>query len=84
MFRQKQAMAPKTNPPGVIGAESSQTTGASLNAPLGETQQQCRHQFVDFAAAIEATENITQDAHLQKVSKTRSRKNKKQHASGCE
>jgi hypothetical protein len=41
-FLQQQAMAPETLPQGTIGAESSRTTGASLNAPLGEAQQQRR------------------------------------------
>jgi len=81
---QQQAMAPETLPPGVIGAESSRTTGASRNAPLGETQQQCRHQLVHRDAAIVATKNMTQDAHLKKVRKTANNKNKKQHAIGCE
>jgi hypothetical protein len=80
---QQQAMAPETLPPGAIGAESSRTTGASRNAPLGETQQQHRHQVVHCDAANVATEIMTQDAHLKKVRKTGSSKNKKQHAIGC-
>ena len=35
-------------------------------------------------AANVATENMTQDAHLQIVRKTGSSTNKKQHAIGCE
>jgi hypothetical protein len=81
---QQQAMAPETLPPGANGAESSLMTGTSRNAPLGETQQQHRHQLVYRDAAIVATENMTQDAHLKKVRKTGSSKNKKQHAMGCE
>jgi Fe-S oxidoreductase len=80
----QQAMAPDTLPPGTIGTESRRTTGASRNAPLGETQQQRRHQLVHRDAAIVATENMTQDTHLKKVRKTGSSKNKKQHAIGCE
>jgi len=60
-FLQQQAMAPETLPPDAIGAELSRTTGASRNAPLGETQLQPRHQLVHRDAAIVATENITQD-----------------------
>jgi hypothetical protein len=84
MFLQQQAMAPETLPPGAIGPELIRTAGASGNAPLGETQQQRRHQLVHRDAAIVATENMTQDAHLKKVHKTGSSKNKKQHAIGCE
>ena len=84
MILHQQAMAPETLPPGAIGAESSWTTGDSRNAPLGETQQQRRHQLVHRDAAIVATENMTQDAHLKMGRKTESSKNKKQHAIGCE
>jgi hypothetical protein len=81
---QHQAMAPETHPPGAIGAVSSRTTGASCNAPLGETQQKCRHQLVRRDAAIVATEKMMQDAHLQKVHKTGGSKNEMQDAIGCE
>jgi hypothetical protein len=84
MFLRQQAMGPETLPQGAIGVKSSRTTGASSNAPLGERQQQCRHQFVHRNAAIVATENMTQDAHLKHVSKTGISKNKKQYAIGCE
>jgi len=77
-------MAPETLPPGAIGAESSRTTGASRNAPLGEIQQQRRQQLVHRDAAIVATHNMTQDPHLKKLRKTGSSKNKKQYAIGCE
>ena len=77
-------MAAETLQPGAIGAESSRTTGASTNAPPGETQQQRRHQLVYHDTAIVATDNMTQNAHFKTVRKTRSSKNKKQHAIGCE
>jgi len=77
-------MAPETLPPGAIGAGSSRTTGASRNAPLGETQLQRIHQLVHRDAEIVATENMTQDAHLKNVRKTGSSNNKKQHAIGYE
>jgi len=70
--------------PGAIEAKSSQTTGALNHAPPGETQQQCRHQLGHCDAAIEATENMTQDAHLQIVHKSRISKNKTQHAIECD
>jgi hypothetical protein len=58
MLQQQQAMAPETLPPGANGAQSCRMTGASRNAPLGETQQQCRQQVFHCDAAIVATENI--------------------------
>jgi len=79
-FPQQQAMAPETLQPGALGAESSRTTGAWSNTPPVETQQQRRHQLVHCDAAIVATENMAQDAHLKTVCKTGSNKNKKQHA----
>jgi len=84
MLVEQITMAPETLPVGAIGAESSRTTGASRNTPLCETQQQRRHQLVHCNAAIVATENISKDAHSNKVRKTGSIKNKKQHAIGCE
>jgi len=83
-FLQQQAMAPETLPPSAIGAKSSQITGASSNAPLGETKQQRKYQLVHRNAAIVAPENLTQEAHLNKVCKTGSSKNRKQHAIRCE
>jgi len=77
-------MAPQTPHPGVIQSESSRTTGASSNAPSAETQLQCRHQLVHRDAAIAATENMAQDAHLKKVGKTGRSNNWQQHAFGCE
>jgi len=41
---QQKVMAPETIPTDEIGAESSRTTGTSRNAPLGQTQLQCRPQ----------------------------------------
>jgi hypothetical protein len=63
-FLQHQAMAPKTLPPGAIGAELSRTTGVSHKAPLGVTQLQGRDQLVHCDTAIVATENMRQEAHL--------------------
>jgi len=77
-------MATETLQPGAIGAESSRMTGPLTNAPPCETQQQRRHQLVHRDAAIVATKNLAQDAHLQMVHKTGSSKNQKQHAIGCE
>jgi len=83
-FPQQEVMAPHTPQPGVIESESCQTTGASSNASLAETQQQCRHQLVHHDAAIAATENITQDAHFKRVCKTGHSNNRMRHAIGCE
>jgi hypothetical protein len=82
--QQQQAIAPETLQPGAIGAESSQMTGASINAPPGVTQLQGSHQLVHCDVAIVATDNMTQDAHLKTVRNTASSKNKMQHAIGCE
>jgi len=76
-------MAPGILQPGAIEAESSRTTGGSNDSPPGETQQQRRHQLVHRDAAIVATENRTQDAHVTIVCKTGSSRNKEQHAIGC-
>ena len=56
-------MAPQTPQPSVIQSELSQTIGAASNAPLAETQQQCRYQLDHHNAAIAATEN---KAHISK------------------
>jgi len=77
-------MAPQTPQPGVIQSESSQTAGASSNAPLAETQLQRRHQLVHRDAANAATKSIAQDAHLKNVCKTGRSNNRQQHAIGCE
>ena len=77
-------MAPEILQPGAIEAELSLTTGASNNASPSETQPQHRHQLVHHDSLIVATENMTQDAHLKIVRKSRSSNNKKQHAIECE
>jgi len=61
-FPQQQVMAPRTPQPGLFQSKSSQTAGASSNAPLVETQLQRRHLLVHRDAAIAATENMAQDA----------------------
>jgi len=75
-------MAPEILQPGAIEAKSSRTTGSSNIAPSGETQQQRRHQLVHHNAAIVATGNMTQDAHLNIVHKTGGSQNMKQQAIG--
>jgi len=77
-------MAPQTPQPGVIQSESSRTTGASSNAPVAESHLQRRHPLVHRDAAIAATKNMAQDAHLKKVGKTGRSNNRQQHAIGCE
>src|SRR5882757_9394734 len=66
-FLSQQAMAHVTLPPGAIGVESSRTTGAPRNVSLDETQQQRRHKLIHRDTAIVATENLSQDAHSNKV-----------------
>jgi len=82
-FPQQQVVAPQTPQPDVIQSESSRTTGASSNEPLAETQQQRRHQLVHYDAAIAATKNMAQDAHLKIVRKTGRSNNRQQHEIGC-
>jgi hypothetical protein len=77
-------MAPETAQPGMIQSQLSRTSGASSDAPLAETQLQRRHQLVHSDAAIAATENMAQDAHFEKVHKTRCRNIRQQHAIGWE
>jgi len=77
-------MAPQTPQPGLIQSESSQTAGASSNAPLVETRLQRRHQLVHRDAAIAATENMAPDALFKKVRKTGRSNNRQQHAIGCQ
>jgi len=79
-FPQQHVMAPQTPQPGVIPSKLSRMMGASSNAPLAETQQQCRHQLVHCDSAIAATENKAQDAHLKIVRKTGRSNNRQQHA----
>jgi len=81
---QQQVMAPETLQPGTIGAESSRTTGATNDVPPGGTQPHRRHQLVHSNAAIVATKNMTQDAHIEILCKTASSNNEKRHAIGCE
>jgi len=81
---QQQVVAQQTPLPGGIQSESSRTTGASSNSPQVETQLQRRHQLVHRDAAIAATENMTQDAHLKKVRKTGRCNDRQQHAIRCE
>jgi len=76
-------MTTQTPQTGESGSESSKTTGASFNASLQGTQQH-GYQLVDCEAANVATENMTQDAHLNIIRKTGSSRNNKQHAIGCE
>jgi len=66
------------------GSESSQLMGASSNTSLIGTQAECRQLLVHCNAANAATRNTTQDAHSTIIDKAGSRKNKKNHAVGCD
>ena len=77
-------MVPQTSLWRATESESSQTTGASSNAPPAETPQQCRYWLLHCDAVNVVSANMTQDAHLRLVCDTGSSKNKKQHALGCE
>ena len=84
LFPQQQVIAPQTPQPGVIQSGSSWMTDASTNAPLAETQQQCRHDIVHRGAAIAATDNLVLVAHLKKVRKMGRSNNRQWHAIRCE
>jgi len=71
-------------PPGESGWNTGRLAGATSNTEILDIQQERRHQLVHRDAANAATIHMTQDAHLKIVRKTGSRKNKKQHAVGCE
>jgi len=58
--------------------------GASSNASIEGTQQKHKHQLVHREAANVATNNMTQNTHLEIISETGRSTNKKQHAIGCE
>jgi len=77
-------MDPQTPQQGASGPESSRTTGALTKAPPTDTPQQLRHQWVHRDAANAATSIIPLDAHINILPTTRSSKNMKQHAIGCD
>jgi len=58
--------------------------GATSNTEILGTQQERRPKLVHRDAADATTKHMTQDAHLKIIRKTGSRRNKKQHAVGCE
>jgi hypothetical protein len=70
--------------PGESGSNTGRLAGAITNTDILGTQQERRHKLVHRYAADAATKHMTQDAHLKIVRKTGSRRNKKQHALGCE
>jgi hypothetical protein len=71
-------------PPGESGSNTGKLAGVTTNTDILGTQQERRHKLVHRDAADAATKYMTQDAHLKIVRKTGSRRNKKQHAVGCE
>jgi len=75
-----------TQPPlqGESGSNTGRLAGTTSNTDILGTQQECRHKLVHRDAANAATKHMTQDAHVKIVRKPGSRKNKKQHAVGCE
>jgi len=71
-------------PPGESGSNTSRLAGATSITDILGTQHVRRHKLVHRDAANAATKHMTQDAHLNIVRKTGSRKSKQQHAVGCE
>jgi len=69
---------------GESGSHTGRLAGGTSNTDILGTQQEHRHKFVHRDAANAATKHMTQDAHFKIVRKSGSRKNKRQHAVGCE
>jgi hypothetical protein len=76
-------MVTQTPQPGENGIEAGGSRRITPNTSLSGTQQERRHQLVHCKFAKAATKNMTEDAHVEIVRKTESRKNKNQHAIGC-
>jgi len=77
-------MDTRPTPPGESGSNTGRLAGATSNTEILGTQRERRHKLVHSDAADAATEHMTQDANLNIVRKTGSRRNEKQHAVGCE
>jgi hypothetical protein len=65
----------QTSQAGVNSTEPGGFPGIALNMSFSGKKQEHRHQLVHSNAANAATNNMTQDAHLNMVHKTESRKN---------
>jgi hypothetical protein len=71
-------------PPGESGSITRRLAGTTTNMDIPGTQQERRYKLVHRDATDAATKHMTQEAHLKIVRKPGSRRNKKQHAVGCE
>jgi hypothetical protein len=71
-------------PPGESGSNTGRLADAISSTEILGSQQERKPKLVHRNAANGATKHMTQDAHLKIVRKTRSGKNKMQHAVGCE
>jgi len=71
-------------PPGESRSNTGRLAGATTNTDILGTQQERRHKLDHRDAADTATKHMTQDAHLNIVRKTGSRRNQKKHAVRCE
>jgi len=71
-------------PPGESGSNTGRLAGSTSHMEIPGTQQERRHKLVHRDAAHAATKHMTQHAHLKIVRKNGSRRDKKQHAVGCE
>jgi len=80
----QQIIATQTPQPGENGTVPGGSTDVTPNMSLSGTQQERRHQLVHHNAANAATKDMTQDADLKIIRKTRSSKKKKQDAIGCQ
>jgi len=71
-------------PPGESGLNTGRLAGATSNTEILGTQQERRHKLVHCDTTDAATKHMTKDANLKIVRKTGSKRNKEQHAVGCE
>jgi hypothetical protein len=69
---------------GESGSNTGRLAVATTNTDILGTQPERKYKLVHRDGADAATKHMTQDAHLKIVCKTGSRRNKKQHAVGCE
>jgi len=71
-------------PPVESGLNTGRLAGTTSNTEILGTHQERRHKLVHRDTADAATKHMTEDAHLNIVRKTGSRRNQMQHAVGYE
>jgi len=71
-------------PPGESGSNTGRLAGATTNMDIPGIQPQRRHELVHCDAANAPTKHMTHDANLKILRKTESKKNRNEHAVGCD